>query len=107
MILAQQDYSAVWTIDPKTKQVRQYYPNLPAIDRDKSKAYEMCQFLKIKDFGPNDQNILNKDLEVDSVTEKEVNWVFQAIVKEHRKNPDTRQLNMFFFACHGIDKNSI
>ena len=90
MILAQQDYSAVWTFDPKVKQVRQYYPNLSAVGQDKSKALEMCHFLKIKDFGPNDQNILNNDLELDSVTEKEVNGIFQAIFKEHRKNPDTQ-----------------
>ena len=70
MILAQQDYSAVWTLDPKTKQVRQFYPNLPAVGQDKTKAYEMCQFLKIKDFGPNDLYILNNDLEKDSATEK-------------------------------------
>ena len=68
IILAQQDYSAVWTIDSVTKKVRQFYPNLPAVNQDKLKAYEMCQFLNIKDFGPDDLYILNKDLEKDSVT---------------------------------------
>ena len=37
-----------------------------------TKSYEMCQFLNIKDFGPNDLYILNKDLDKDSVTEKEL-----------------------------------
>ena len=42
MIFAQKDYSAVWTIDPETKKVRQFYPDLPAVGEDKVKAYEMC-----------------------------------------------------------------
>ena len=67
IILAQKDYSAVWTIDPRTKKVRQFYPNLPAVNQDKTKAYEMCQFLNIQDFGPNDLYILNKDPDIDSV----------------------------------------
>ena len=72
IILAQKDYSAVWTIDQSTKKIRQFYPNLLAVDHDKTKSYEMCQFLNIKDFGPNDLYILNKDLDKDSVTEKEL-----------------------------------
>ena len=66
----------------------------------------MCQFLNIKDFGPDDLYILNKDLEKDSVTLNELNQVVKAITKVHRSNPDIQQLNMFFFACHGIDRNS-
>ena len=106
MILAQKDYSAVWTIDPSNKKIRQFYPNLPAVDQDKTKANEMCQFLNIKDFGPNDLYILNKDLDTDSVTLNELNRIMQAIIKEHRSKPKRSQLNMFFFACHGIDRNS-
>ena len=52
----------MWTFDPVTKKVRQFYPDLPAVGQDKGKAYEMCQFLGIKDFGPNDIYILNKEL---------------------------------------------
>ena len=66
----------------------------------------MCQFLNIKDFGLNDLYILNKDLEKDSVTLNELNQVVKDITKEHRRSPDSQQLNVFFFACHGIDRNS-
>ena len=62
IILAQKVYSAVWTIDLDNKKVKQFYPDLPAVDQDKLMAFEMCQFLNIKDFGKNDCHILNKDL---------------------------------------------
>ena len=68
----------------------------------------MCEFIKIKDFGPNDKYIINKDLEEDrSVTIKELSEIIKCIFKEHRSKPDSKHLNLFFFACHGIDKNSI
>ena len=77
MILAQKDYSAVWTINPKTKKIQQFYGDLDAVGQDKFKALEMCEFLKIKNFGPNDQYIINKDPEKDrSVTITELNKIF-------------------------------
>ena len=42
MILAQQDYSAVWKIDQKDKSIRQYYSDLSAVGQDQQKAIEMC-----------------------------------------------------------------
>ena len=90
IILAQKDYSAVWTVDPETKKVRQFYPDLPAVDQDKLMAFEMCQFLNIKDFGLNDLYILNKDLEKDSVTLIDLNQIFKDIIKEHRRSPDSQ-----------------
>ena len=66
----------------------------------------MCQFLNIENFGKDDSYILNKGLEKDSVTQKEVNVILRTLTKEHRDRPDTPQLTLFFFASHGIDKNS-
>ena len=66
----------------------------------------MCQFLDIKDFGHNDSFIINNDLDKDSISAKELDCLFSEIKKQLFKNPATRQLNMFFFACHGIDRNS-
>ena len=50
--------------------------------------------------------MLNKDPSKDSITLKELQLIFKAISAEHKKKPDTPQLNIFFFACHGIDKNA-
>ena len=67
----------------------------------------MCQFLGIEDFGPEDKYVLNKDIDNDSATLAVLKEINQAIFKEHRTKPDTQQLNLYFFACHGIDNNSI
>ena len=45
IILAQEDYSAVWTFDPKDKQIKQFYPDLLAVSEDQERAIEMCEFL--------------------------------------------------------------
>ena len=29
-----------------------------------------------------------------------------ALAKEHRNKPDSQQLSIFFFSCHGIDRSS-
>ena len=49
----------------------------------------MCQFLDIKDFGPNDIFILNNDLGKDSVTQKELKGMFHVIFNEHKSKPET------------------
>ena len=62
--------------------------------------------MDIEDFGHNDSFLINNDLDKDSISAKELDLLFSQIKKELYKNPATRQLNIFFFACHGIDKNS-
>ena len=49
----------------------------------------MCRFLSIKDFGQDGDYILNKDIDEDSVTERELNEIFRTIFKEHKKKPET------------------
>ena len=50
--------------------------------------------------------MLNKDPSKDSITLKELQKIFKATSDEHKFKPNTPQLNIFFFACHGIDKNA-
>ena len=57
-------------------------------------------------FGNDDVLIVNKNLEEDSVVLKELTKIYRNIMKEHQGKPNTPQLNIFFFACHGIDKNA-
>ena len=50
--MAQEDYSAVWTFDPKDKQIKQFYPDLLAVCEDQERAIEMCEFLDFNEQGP-------------------------------------------------------
>ena len=66
----------------------------------------MCQFLGFDVLDKDNVLIVNRNLQQDSVTLKELTKIYREIMKEHQANPGTPQLNIFFFACHGIDKNA-
>ena len=66
----------------------------------------MCRFLDFNVLRNSDVLIVNKNLQEDSVTLKELQKIIKDIGNEHKSKPNKPQLNIFFFACHGIDKNA-
>ena len=66
----------------------------------------MCEFLDFNAKGSDQLLILNKDVETDSVTSKGITEIYRSIMDEHKNKPSTPQLNLFFFASHGIDRNA-
>ena len=51
--------------------IKQYYLNLDAVIDDHQEAIRATGFLKANNFGENDELILNKDLDNNSITERE------------------------------------
>ena len=82
--------------------VKQYYDDLAAVINDQNEAIRATGFLKANNFGENDEYILNKDLDNDSISSTDLNRFFQKLHKRLKKDPKLKHLGFFFFASHGI-----
>ena len=74
---------------------------------DEEEAKRIVAFIGADKYGENDAYILNKDLETYSITNKDINNLFRNLTRQLVKEPDEEQVFFFFFASHGIDKNSM
>ena len=56
--------------------MKQYYDDLAAVINDQNEAIRATGFLKANNFGENDEYILNKDLDNDSISSTDLNRFF-------------------------------
>ena len=49
----------------------------------------MCEFLDFNEEGSDQVLILNKDVEIDSVTSKTVTEIYKSIMEDHKSRPST------------------
>ena len=65
------------------------FPDLPAVLDDYKDGMTALEFLDFTDFGPNNEWILNKNIEDsdESITEKEANKFLVAMTKRLRADP--------------------
>ena len=84
--------------------VVQAFPDLPAVLDDYKDGMTALEFLDFTDFGPNNEWILNKNIEdsEESITEKQANQFLVAMNKRLKANPNKMQLGVFFVAGHGM-----
>jgi hypothetical protein len=84
--------------------VVQAFPDLPAVLDDYKDGMTALEFLDFTDFGPNNDWILNKNIEdsEESITVKKANSFLVNMQKRLRANPKKMQLGVFFVAGHGM-----
>ena len=98
----QNDYSNVCEI--KEGQVKNAFQNLPPVIEDEKEAIKGANFLGIKNFGPEDMFIVNKDLsnKDKSITKKDADALYRYLCNMFEKNPETKHFGLFLYAGHGM-----
>ena len=100
----QNDYSNVCKIEEG--QVKNAFDNLPPVIEDEKEAIKGANFLGIKNFGPEDMFIVNKDLndKDKSITKKEADALYRYLCNMFEQNPETKHFGLFLYAGHGMIK---
>ena len=82
--------------------IKQFYDNIDEVINDQREAIRATGFLGANNFGPNNELILNSDIDKNSITMKEANALILKLQKRFKKDATFRHLCFFFFACHGM-----
>ena len=74
---------------------------------DEKEAIKGANFLGIKNFGPDDMFIVNKDLtdKEKSITQKEAIHLLRYLSRMMQEQSDTKHFGLFMYAGHGVIKN--
>ena len=101
----QNDYSNVCKIEEG--QVKNAFDNLPPVIEDEKEAIKGANFLGIKNFGPEDMFILNKDLtdKEKSITQNQAIKLLRQLCRMMKEQSDTKHFGLFMYAGHGMIKN--
>ena len=84
--------------------VVQAYGDLDQVANDQKESIEAAQFLGIRDFGKDDEYILNKDFKDTnkSITSQHTKNLQKSLLMRLRKDPKKVHLGIFFLAGHGM-----